>query len=76
MSQEATSRVRPGDTVIKFSDCARQRFGHSARWLWGKVKQPGFPKPIDLDGSPHFINREIDEYLSACASGTKDLKAA
>ena len=60
-------RIRPGDSLIKFSEAARSRFGHSSRWLWGKIKQPGFPQPIELDGQKHFISREIDEYLARCA---------
>ena len=60
-------RIRPGDSLIKFSEAARARFGHSPRWLWGKVKTPGFPQPIHLHGSPHFISREIDEFLARCA---------
>lgn len=65
---EQQERIRPGDSVIKFAECARVRFGHSTRWLWGKVKTAGFPQPIHIDGSPHFISREIDEFLARCAS--------
>jgi len=72
---ENTPRIQPGDSLIKFSDAARQRFGHSSRWLWLKIKQPGFPQPIRLDGQPHFVSREIDEYLARIASG-KSSKAA
>jgi predicted DNA-binding transcriptional regulator AlpA len=71
MEAEAKSRILPGDSLIKPADCARQRFGRSARWLWGKLKSPGFPKPVYIDGSPSFISREIDEYLARCASGEK-----
>jgi predicted DNA-binding transcriptional regulator AlpA len=67
---EATEqgRIRPGDSLIQFTECARARFGHSPRWLWNKIKTAGFPKPIRIDGRPHFISREIDEYLARCAS--------
>jgi predicted DNA-binding transcriptional regulator AlpA len=65
--EEAKPRILPGDAVIKFANCARVKFDHSTRWLWGKIKTPGFPQPIYIEGSPHFIVREIDEYLSRCA---------
>lgn len=68
MSAVEHSRIRPGDSLIKFSEAARSRFGHSSRWLWEKIKKADFPKPIAVEGSPHFINREIDEYLARCAS--------
>lgn len=72
MEAEAENRVRPGDSLIKPAECARQRFGRSARWLWGKIKTaPGFPQPVYIDGSPSFISREIDEYLARCVSGEK-----
>jgi hypothetical protein len=68
MEAEATPRIRPGDTVRKFAAGIRERFGHSARWGWGKLKSsPGFPQPVYIDGSPHLIDREIDEYLARCA---------
>lgn len=68
---EEQSRIRPGDTLRKPANAASHRFGRSARWLWGKVKTPGFPQPIYIDGSPSFIDREIDEYLAANATNEK-----
>lgn len=69
MDSEAKTRICPGDSLIKPADCARQRFGRSARWIWLKLKtDPTFPRPVYLDGkSPSFISREIDEYLTRCA---------
>ena len=76
MENSQTRRIEPGDSLIKFSDAARQRFGHSSRWLWNKIKTEGFPRPIRLDGQPHFISREIDLYLERVASGKSEKVAA
>jgi hypothetical protein len=66
MNTEAKPRIRPGDTVSKFADACRVRFKHTPRWGWTKLKDdPDFPRPIYLDGSPHLIDREIDEYLAS-----------
>lgn len=67
MEIEVKPRILPGDTVRKFADACRERFGHSPRWGWGKLKDdPAFPRPIYIDGSPHLVDREIDQYLARC----------
>jgi hypothetical protein len=57
MEAEATPRIRPGDTVRKFAAGIRERFGHSARWGWGKLKSsPGLTstwRAVLARRSPH-----------------------
>ena len=60
-------QIHPGDSVRPFASACRERFHRSTRWGWYKVKNAaGFPRPIYIDGSPHLIDREIDEYLASC----------
>jgi hypothetical protein len=60
-------RWRPGDRALKFSTVAKDKFDKSPRWLWAKIKTPGVPQPFYIDSSPHFIEREVDAFLSLCA---------
>jgi predicted DNA-binding transcriptional regulator AlpA len=60
-------RWRTGDKALKFTTTAKDKFDKSTRWLWGKIKTPGFPQPFYIEGSPHFIEREVDEFLARCA---------
>ena len=59
-------RWRAGDKALKFTTTA-EKFDKSTRWLWNAIKRPGFPKPIKIHEQPHFIEREVDEYLARCA---------
>jgi 3-methyladenine DNA glycosylase Tag len=56
---------KPGDRAMKFSDCARQKYGRSARWLWSYLKKhPDRLKVLYLDGAPCIIERHADEDLA------------
>lgn len=60
-------RWRPGDKSLKFSTTAKEKFGKSTRWLWSAIKRPGFPQPFPIFDQPHFIEREVDQFLAKCA---------
>ena len=65
METEEQRRVRPGDTVRKFANCARERYGHSPRWLWLYLqKDPEAPRPLYIGAAPHMIDREVDADLA------------
>jgi predicted DNA-binding transcriptional regulator AlpA len=63
---DKADRFRDGDRLIKMSTCAKEKFGRSQRWMWLKLKSPGFPQPVYIDGSPSLIEREVDEYIRVC----------